>query len=154
MPVHRIPVAKREREKQALDRYVEQGVIVKVNEATAWCSSELIRETPKKVRVCIDPNQTVNKAIHRPKHQMPTLNEKLRKLSAAKCFFLADVRDGFLHIPLDEESSWMTTMYTSYGRHRWLRLPFGITSAPEEFQMRLTTALEGLEGTYALQMIS
>ncbi|XP_044182111.1 uncharacterized protein K02A2.6-like [Acropora millepora] len=106
MPVHRIPVAKREREKQALDRYVEQGVIIK----------------------------------------MPTLNEKLHKLSAAKCFSLADVKDGFLHIPLDEESSWMTTMHTSYGRYRWLRLPFGITSAPEEFQMRLTTALEGLEG--------
>ena len=45
-----------------------------------------------------------------------------------------------------KESSWMTTMHTSYGRYRWLRLPFGITSAPEEFQMRLTTALEGLEG--------
>ena len=146
MPVHRIPVAKREQEKKALDRYVEQGVIAKVNEPTAWCSNELIRETPKKFRVCIDPSQTVNKAIHRPKHQMPTLNEQLHKLSAAKCFSLADVKEGFLHIPLDEESSWMTTMHTSYGRYRWLRLPFGITSAPEEFQMRLTAALEGLEG--------
>ena len=146
MPVHRIPVAKREREKQALDRYVEQGVIAKVNEPTAWCSNELIRETPKKFRVCIDPSQTVNRAIHRPKHQMPTLNEQLHKLSAAKCFSLVDVKEGFLHIPLDEDSSWMTTMHTSYGRYRWLRLPFGITSAPEEFQMRLTTALEGLEG--------
>ena len=37
-------------------------------------------------------------------------------------------------------------MCTSYGRYRWLCLPFGITSAPEEFQMRLRTALEGLEG--------
>ena len=146
MPVHRIPVAKREREKQALDRYVEQGVIGKVNEPTAWCSNEVIRETPKKFRVCIDPSQTVNKAIHRPKHQMPTLNEHLHKLNAAKCFSLADVKDGFLHIPLDEESSWMTTMHTSYGRYRWLRLPFGITSSPKEFQMRLTTALEGLQG--------
>ena len=114
--------------------------------STAWCSNELIRETPKKFRVFIDPSQTVNKAIHRPKHQMPTLNEKLHKLSAAKCFSLADVKDGFLHIPLDEESSWMTTMHTSYSRYRWLRLPFGITRSPEEFQMRLTTALEGLEG--------
>ena len=40
----------------------------------------------------------------------------------------------------------MTTMHTSYGRYRWLCLPFGITSAPEEFQMMLTTALKGLEG--------
>ena len=137
MPVHRIPVATREREKQALDRYVEQGVIVKVNEPTAWSSNELIRETPKKFRVCIDPSQTVNKAIHGPKHQMSTLNEKLNKLSAAKCFSLADVKDGFLNIPLDEESSWMTTMHPSYGRYRWLCLPFGITSAPEEFQICL-----------------
>ena len=37
-------------------------------------------------------------------------------------------------------------MHTTYGRYRWLRLPFGITSAPEEFQMRLTSTLEGLDG--------
>ena len=146
MSVHRIQLAKREREKQVLDPYVEQGVIVKAHESTAWCSNELIRETPRKFRVCIDPSQTVNKAIHRPKHQMPTLNDKPHKLSAAKCYSLADVKDGFLHLPLDEESSWMNTMHTSYGKYRWLRLPFGITSAPEEFQMRLITALEGLEG--------
>ena len=40
----------------------------------------------------------------------------------------------------------MTTMHTSYGRYQWFCLPFGITSAPEEFQMRLKTALEGLDG--------
>ena len=95
MPVHRIPVAKREREKQALDRYVEQGVIAKVNEPTAWCSNELIRETPKKFRVCIDPSQTVNKAIHRPKHQMPTLNEHLHKLSAANASLWLMARMAF-----------------------------------------------------------
>ena len=27
-----------------------------------------------------------------------------------------------------------------------LRLPFGITSAPDEFHMRLTSSLEGLDG--------
>ena len=105
MPVHRIPVAKRAKEKEALDRYVREGVLVKVNEPTPRCSNELIRETPKKFRVCIDPSQTVNKAIHRPKHQMPTLNEQLHKLNSAKCFSLVDVKEGFFHIPLDEESS-------------------------------------------------
>ena len=84
MPVHRIKEAKREREKQALDRYVEQGAIAKVNEPTAGCFNELIRETPKKVRIYIDPSQTVNRTIHRPKHQIPTLNGQRHKLSAAK----------------------------------------------------------------------
>ena len=113
---------------------------------TPWCSNEVIRETPRKVRICIDPSQTINKAILRPVYQMPTLNEELHRLAHAKCFSPVDVRDGFLHIPLDEESSHMTTMHTSYGLYRWRRLPFGISSAPEEFQMRLISALEGLEG--------
>ena len=146
MPVHRIPVAKRTREKEALDKYTAEGIIAKVSEPTCWCSNELIRETPKKFRVCIDPSKTINKAIQRPIYQMPTLNEELDRLSAAKCFSLVDVKEGFLHVPLDDESSSMTTVHTSYGRCRWLRLPFGITSAPEEFQLRLKTALEGLDG--------
>ena len=132
-----MPVAKQEKEKEALDRYTS---------GTPWCSNELIRETPKKFRVCIDPSKTVNKAIMRPKYQMPTLNEQLHKLYNAKCFSLVDIREGYLHCPLDDESSRLTTMHTSYGRYRWLRLPFGISSAPDQFQMRLATALEGLEG--------
>ena len=117
-----------------------------MTEPTPWCSNELIRETPKKFRICIDPSQTVNKAILRPVHQLPTLNEQLHRLYNAKCFSLVDAKEGFLQCPLDEESSLMTTMHTSYGRYRWLRLPFGICSAPEEFQQRLLHALEGLEG--------
>ena len=105
MPVHRIPVAKRTKEKEALDKYVKEGIIAKVTEPTMWCSNELIRETPKKFRVCIDPSQTINKAIQRPIHQMPTLNEELHILSETKCFSPVDVKEGFLHIPLDEESS-------------------------------------------------
>lgn len=72
---------------------------------------------------------------------MPTLNEQLHKLSSAKCFPLVDVK-GFLHIPLDEETSSITTMHTSYSKYRLLGLPFDITSAPDEFT-RLTSALEG-----------
>jgi len=150
MPIHRVPVTKRAKEKRAIDNYVKAGILKKVHEPTPWCSNELIRETPKKFRVCIDPSQTINKVIERPVYQMPTLPEHLHKLSKAKCFSLADVREGFLHLPLDVESSYLTTMHTSYGRYRWTRLPFGISSAPEEFQLRLNTALEGLDGTFCI----
>ena len=146
MPIHCIPVAKWAAEKSALDKYENAGIITKVDEPTPWCSNEVIRETPRKVRICIDPSQMVNKAILRPVYHMPTLNEQLHKLAHAKCFSLVDLRNGFLHVPLDEESSRMTTMHTSYGCYRWKHLSFGISSAPEEFQMRLISALEGLQG--------
>ena len=126
MPIHRVPVAKRIKEKEALDRYAAAGIIKRVEEPTSWCSNEVIKETPKKTRLCIDPSQTINKGILRPVYQMPTLSEQLHKLCHAKCFSLVDVREGFLHVPLDEASSLMTTIHTSYGRYRWLRLPFGV----------------------------
>ena len=60
-------------------------------------------------------------------------------------FSVADAKDGFLQLSLDEESSYLTTFYTPFGLYRWLRMPFGIKSSPEEFQRRLDERLEGLE---------
>ena len=146
MSIHRVPLSKWEKEKTAIDHYVEEGVLEKVNKPTPWCSNILCRDTANKFRVFIDPSQTIIKAIERPIYQMPKLNEHQHKPGNAKCFTVIDVKDRFLHIPLDENSSKMTTMHTTYGRYRWRRLPFGINSAPEELQMRLMGTLEELDG--------
>ena len=146
MPIHRVPISKRLKEKLALKKLEEAGFIERVKEPTEWCSNILCRESTKKFRVCVDPSQTINKAIERPVFQMPTLKEQLHKLKKAKVFSVIDVKDGFFHVPLDHASSFLTTMHTSYGRYRWLVLPNGISSAPEEFQMRLLQVLEGLSG--------
>ena len=146
MPIHRVPISKRLKEKLALKKLENAGFITRENNPTPWCSNILCRESPKKFRVCIDPSQTINKAIDRPIFQMPTLKEQLHELKQAKVFSVIDVKDGFFHVPLDYQSSLMTAMHTSYGRYRWLVLPNGITSAPEEFQMRLLQVLDGLSG--------
>ena len=36
--------------------------------------------------------------------------------------------------------------WTPFGRYRWLRLPFGLTSAPEVFQCKQHEVLDGLHG--------
>ena len=56
------------------------------------------------------------------------------------------MKNGYWHVQLDDESSKLTTFATPWGRFRWLRMPFGIAPAPEEFQRRLNEALEGLDG--------
>ncbi len=89
----------------------------------------------------------MNPAIKRPLYPMPTLEENLHKLVNAKSFSMVDALVGFSQVKLDEESSYLTTMHTPIGRVRWLRLPFGICSAPEEFQRRQREVLEGLNGT-------
>ena len=60
--------------------------------------------------------------------------------------FVADTRNRFWHIQLDDARSDLTTFGTPWGRFRWLRLPFGISPPSEQFQRRLEEALEGLSG--------
>ncbi|CAB4033708.1 Hypothetical predicted protein [Paramuricea clavata] len=41
-------------------------------------------------------------------------------------------------------------MNTQFGRYRWLKLPFGIKSAPEMYQRVMDDMLEGIEYAYAI----
>ena len=52
----------------------------------------------------------------------------------------------FTNILLDHESSLATTFHTPFSRYRWLRLPYGVSSGPEEYQARQQEALAGLKG--------
>ncbi len=61
-------------------------------------------------------------------------------------FSVVDAKNGFWHIQLDTDSSFLTTFGTPWGRYRWTRMPFGISPAPEKFQRRLDNALGGLKG--------
>ena len=72
--------------------------------------------------------------------------EHSTRLAGAKVFTKCDVRNGFWHVQLDEQSSYLTTFHTPFGRYRWKRLPFGISSAPEVFQRKMHELIEGLDG--------
>ena len=100
---------------------------------------------PDKVRICLHPSQTVNKAIIRPVHSIPSLGEHIHRFHQAKIFFVFDIKDAFQTIELTPESSLLTTMYTPWGRYRWTPLPFGSSSAPEQVHRRLYDVLGGMK---------
>lgn len=66
-------------------------------------------------------------------------------------FTTLDAKDGFYQIKLDDDSSKLTTFWTPFGRYRYLRMPFGICSAPEEFESTLHEQLGDLEGVEVLR---
>ena len=74
------------------------------------------------------------------------IEEILPELSKTKVFSEVDLKEGFLQVELDEESSKLNVFQTPWGRYRFHRMPFGITPAPEIFQMKLDQNLEGLKG--------
>ena len=83
--------------------------------------------------------------IIRNHYQIPTIEDVLPKLNRAKCFSL--FKAWFLQVKLTENLTKLTTFWTPLGRYCWNRLPFGLSSSPEEHQRRLHTVLDGLEGT-------
>ena len=142
----RVPVAFRECLQETLDDLVQQDILAPVTEPTSWVNSMVV--VPKKdgkLRICLDPKD-LNLAIQREHYPLPTIEEIATRLHGAKLFTVLDVRHGFWHVPLDEASSFLTTFNTPFGRYRWKRMPFGISSAPEVFQRKMHEVTEGLRG--------
>lgn len=95
--------------------------------------------------MCLDP-KPLNKALKRNHYPLPTIDDLLPELSRGEVFAVVDVKNGFWHVHLDDESSKLTIFATSWGCFWWLRMPFGISPAPKEFQLRLNEVIEGLDG--------
>jgi len=150
MPLRRLPVALRDRVEAELRQMVIDDVIVPVTTPTRWISALLVvAKQPKGIRICIDPTP-LNRALQRSVYYMPTIDDILPKLSNAKIFSTVDAKSAFWQLKLDEQSSYLTTFETPFGRYRWRRMPYGISPAPEIFQARIHAALSGLTGVHCI----
>ena len=126
------------------------GVITEVTEPTEWCAGMVVVPKPSgKVRICVDLTK-LNANVCRERHVLPSVETTLAQLGGAKHFAKLDANSGFWQIEMDPESSKLTTFITPFGRYRFNRLPFGITSAPEHFQRRMNEILADMEGAVCL----
>lgn len=146
----KVPISLKTDLKNELDRLQKLKVITPVSTPTDWISSMVVaRKSSGAIRLCIDP-KPLNVALKRSQYPTPTFEDILTDLSNARIFSVVDAKDGFWHIQLDQASSFLTTFGTPWGRYRWLRMSFGVSPAPEEFQRRMDEPLEGLDGTRAI----
>lgn len=142
-----MPIQIKDKLKECLYNLEKQKIIEKIDESTDWVNALVIVRKPNgSLRICLDPKD-LNLAIKREYYQMPTIEEIAMKLTGAKYFSTLDTRNGYYQIKLDEESSKLCTFATPFGRFKFLRLPFGITSASEVFQKRFKEIfnIEGVE---------
>ncbi|UYV81689.1 K02A2.6-like, partial [Cordylochernes scorpioides] len=143
----RIPIPLLNKTKEQLDQMVEKGVIEKVEQPTDWCAPMVIVPKPSSndLRNCVDLT-ALNKFVKREHYPIPSVEYTLAQMGGAKLFSKLDANSEFWQIPLSEESSSLTTFLTPFGRYRFKRLPFGISSAPEVFQRKMSNLLESQSG--------
>ena len=146
----RVPIALMSKVQSELQRMEQTGVISQVKEPTDWCAGMVV--VPKaggKVRICVDLTK-LNQNVRRERLMLPSVEQTLAQLGGATVFSKLDANSGFWQIELTKQSSLLTTFITPFGRYRFNRLPFGITSAPEHFQRRMSEVLQGLKGVVCL----
>ena len=61
-------------------------------------------------------------------------------------FTKLDANHGYWQVPLSEESQLLTTFNSAFGIYCFMRMPFGIKSAQEVFQKRMSQVLGDLPG--------
>ena len=138
------------RVKEELERMEQLGVIERVEQPTEWCAGLVV--VPKangKVRLCVDLTK-LNESVRRERHPIPAVEPTLAQLAGATVFSKLDANSGYWQIPLSKESAILTTFISPFGRFCFKRLPFGITSAPEHFQRRMSSLLSGIDGVVCL----
>ncbi|XP_030854482.1 uncharacterized protein K02A2.6-like [Strongylocentrotus purpuratus] len=129
----KVPFPLKDKLKDELDKMERMDVITRVDEPTDWVSSlVVVMKKNGQLRVCLDPRD-LNRAIKREHYQLPSRAEITAHFAGAKYFSKLDASSGFWQIQLDDESSKLCTFITPYGRYKFLRLPFGICSAPEVY---------------------
>ena len=109
----------------------------------------VVPKSNQKVRICVDLTH-LNKSVRRERHPLPAVEQSLAQLAGACVFSTLDANSGFWQIPLDRDSALLTTFITPFGRYCFHHLPFGITSAPEHFQRRMSEILSDLEGVVCM----
>ena len=142
----KVPLRLRDAVETELKSMETNGIISRVDIPTPWCSG--IVPIPKKsgaVRICVDL-KALNESVLREVYPLPTVDDLLGQLTGATIFSRLDANSGFWQIPLCPESRLLTTFITPCGRFCFNKLPFGVASAPELFQKRMSKLLSGLDG--------
>ncbi|XP_055906656.1 uncharacterized protein K02A2.6-like [Eupeodes corollae] len=144
VPPRTIPFALQEATKQELERLVQAGILNPI-QRTQWATPIVV--VPKRkgtVRICGDFKVTINPQLVVNRHPIPRTRELFHKLRNGKLFTKIDLSDAYLQIELDAESKKLVVINTPFGLYQYQRMPFGINSAPGEFQHVMEQILIGL----------
>ena len=113
-PPRHVTVSLKPPYKAELERLTQLRVIKEVREHTNWINSIVpVKKPDGSLRLCLDPKD-LNHAIKRNQWYSRIIDDILPELADSKYFSLLDAKSGYWHVPLDRESSLLTTFNTPW----------------------------------------
>lgn len=93
----------------------------------------LVPKKDKSLRLCIDYRE-LNKLTVKEHYPLPVIDDYLARLHGKKYFTGLDLKAGFHHVKIAEESIKYTSFVTPDSQMEFVRMPFGLVNAPSNFQ--------------------
>lgn len=88
----------------------------------------------------------LNEITEDDSYPLPMITNIFDKIGNAEYYTKLDLSSGFLHIPVEPGDIPKTAISTDNGHYEFVRMPFGMKTAPKTFQRAMDIALKGLIG--------
>lgn len=146
VPIHcaprRLSYYERNEIQKTVDKLMSRG-IVQPSDSPYASAIVLVKKKNGEIRMCVD-YRAINRVTIRDNYPIPLIEDCLEYFSGKRYFSTLDLRDGFHHIPMNEDSVKYTSFVTPFGQFEYTHMPFGLKNAPAVFQRYIHLQLKPL----------
>jgi len=103
----------------------------------------LVKKKNGDTRLCVDYRQ-LNKKIIKDHYPLPLIDDQLDRLQDSVLFSTIDLKDGFFHVFIIEDSRKYTAFIVPDGHYEFLKAPFGLYNSPAIFQKFINATFQEL----------
>ena len=130
-PMRRLRMVKRDIEREEVRKILQKGVIEP--SVSPWSSNiVLVKKKDGSTRFCVDYRK-LNAVTKKDSYPLPRIDECLDALAGSVYFSCMDINAGYWQIAVAKEDREKTAFATSMGLYQFVKMPFGLVSAPSEF---------------------
>ena len=138
----RLPFSERKILDDQVTEWLEQGIIEPCQSEYA-SQAVIVKKKNGAYRVCFDFRK-INDKIIKDRYPLPLIEDQLDRLQKARYFSTLDLKNGFFHVEMDEESKKYTAFVTHNGHYQFRKVPFGLCNSPAIFQRFINTIFQDL----------